>query len=87
MCRKLFVLFLVLTFVTSASAALKGNWTLDDNAASSTVVAKVGEDGTLGTFNGIGSVNPINTNTVHDTDRKEGTGSFDLAKMPGSELV
>jgi hypothetical protein len=74
MCRKLFVLFLVLTFVTSVSAALKGNWTLDDNAANSTVVAKVGTDGQLMTKNEVA----INTNTVHTTDRKEGTGAFQL---------
>lgn len=74
MCRKLFVLFLVLTFVASASAALKGNWQLDDNATNSTVVATVGTDGTLMTKNEV----EINTNTVHSTDYVEATGSFDL---------
>jgi hypothetical protein len=74
MCKKLFVLVLVLTFVTSASAYLKGNWTLDDNAANSTVAAKVGSEGTLQTWSGT----PINTNTVHSADRMEGTGSFNL---------
>jgi hypothetical protein len=90
MCRKLFVLLLVLTFVTSASAALKGNWTLDDNAANNTVAAKVGTDGGL-YESGVG---PLNTNTVQAApDKKEGTGSFHLSRLgsgaggTGSEYI
>jgi hypothetical protein len=90
MFRKLFVLFLVLTFVTSASAALTGNWTLDDDAANNTVVAKVGTDGGL-YESGVG---PLNTDAVQAApDRKEGTGSFHMPRVgsgaggTGSEYI
>ena len=67
----------MLAFVSSASAALKGNWTLDDNADNPTVAAKVGNDGTLYQA----GVGPLNTDQVHTTDRKEGTGAFDLPTL------